>query len=238
MIRIIRIPLLLILFLGCFSILQAQRRVQLNLPKYDQKNYHFGFILGVNQMFFSMDRVPEFNELDSLYILESTPELGFNIGIVSNLRLSENWDLRFVPTLSFGERNLHYTFLLDDERYFEDKKKIESTHIDFPINLKFKANRVNNFRAYVLSGVKFSVDLASQAKKKEQDDELRVKLERDDMALEFGVGFDFYTHYFKFGTELKMSYGVQNLLRQEGNIYTRGLEGLQSKIFQLSFTFE
>jgi hypothetical protein len=238
MTRNLWISFLLLLFLGSSIQVNAQRRVQLNLPSYDQKQYHFGFILGMNQMFFSMDRVPEFNELDSLYILESTPEMGFNIGIVSNLRLSENWDLRFVPTLSFGERNLHYTFLLEDELFFEDKKKIESTHIDFPINLKFKANRVNNFRAYLLSGVKFSIDLASQAKKKEQDDELRVKLERDDMALEFGVGFDFYTHYFKFGTELKMSYGVHNLLRQENNIYTRGLDGLHSKIFQLSLTFE
>lgn len=238
MIRKNRILFVLVLLLSVAATSQAQRRVQLNLPKYDLKKYHFGFILGVNQMFFSMDRVPEYEALDSLYILESSPETGFNIGIVSNLRLSEHWDLRFIPTLSFGERNIHYTFLLDDEQYFEEIKKIESTHIDFPFNLKFKANRVNNFRAYVLSGVKFSVDLASQAKKKEQDDELRVKLERDDMALEFGVGFDFYTNFFKFGTEVKMSYGVRNMLRQENNIYTRGLEGLRSKIFQVSLTFE
>lgn len=229
---------MLSVLLSISAITQAQRRVQLNLPKYDLKKYHFGFILGVNQMFFSMNRVPEFDQMDSLYILESTPELGFNIGIVSNLRLSENWDLRFIPTLSFGERNIHYTFLLDDETYFEETKKIESTHIDFPFNLKFKAKRINNFRAYLLSGVKFSIDLASQARKKEQDEELRVKLERDDMALEFGVGFDFYTRFFKFGTEVKMSYGVRDLLRQEGNIYTRGLEGLNSKIFQISLTFE
>lgn len=238
MIKRNRIVALLILMLIFISGVQAQRRVQINLPKYDLKDYHFGFILGINRMYFSVDRVPEFEQLDSLYVLESTPEMGFNIGIVSNLRLSEHWDLRFIPTLSFGERNLLYTFLLNDKKYFEDKKKIESTHIDFPFNLKFKANRVNNFRAYVLSGVKFSIDLASQAKKKEQDDVLRVKLERDDMALEFGVGFDFYTNFFKFGTELKMSYGVNNLLRQENNIYTRGIEGLQSKIFQLSLTFE
>ncbi|HRY98550.1 MAG TPA: porin family protein [Bacteroidales bacterium] len=233
-----RIFLMILGLMLTLSLVQAQRRVQINLPKYDLKDYHFGFILGVNQMFFSVDRVPEFNELDSLYILESTPEMGFNIGIVSNLRLAENWDLRFIPTLSFGQRNLHYTFLLNDKQYYEDKKMIESTHIDFPFNLKFKSHRINNFRAYVLSGVKFSIDLASQAKKKEQDDELRVKLERDDMAAEFGVGFDFYTHFFKFGTELKMSYGVRDLLRHENNAYSRGIEKLNSKIFQLSLTFE
>jgi hypothetical protein len=233
--RIFLVLLGLALSLG---VAQSQRRVQINLPKYDLKDYHFGFILGVNQMFFSVDRVPEFDELDSLYILESTPEMGFNIGIVSNLRLAENWDLRFIPTLSFGQRNLHYTFLLDNKQYYEEKRMIESTHIDFPFNLKFKSHRINNFRAYVIGGAKFSIDLASQAKKKEQDDELMVKLERDDMAAEFGVGFDFYTTFFKFGTELKMSYGVHDLLRHENNPYTRGIESLNSKIFQLSLTFE
>ena len=228
----------MLLLLLSVNVLQAQRRVQINLPKYDLKEYHFGFILGINQMFFSVHRVPEFEALDSLYILESTPEMGFNIGIVSNLRLSENWDLRFIPTLSFGQRNLHYTFLMNNQKYYVEKKMIESTHIDFPFNLKFKAHRINNFRAYLLSGVKFSMDLASQAKKKEQDDELRVKLERDDMSLEFGVGFDFYTHFFKFGTELKMSYGIEDLLRHDNTAYTRGIDALNSKIFQLSLTFE
>lgn len=210
----------------------------LNLPKYDQKLYHFGFILGVNQMFFSVKNVPEFDKLDSLYILESTPELGFNIGIVSNLRLAEHWDLRFIPTLSFGERNLHYTFLQNNRKFYQDKKKVESTHIDLPFELKFKANRLNNFRAYLLSGAKFSIDLASQAKKKEADDALRVKIERNDVAFEAGVGFDFYTTYFKFGTELKMSYGMRDLLKHENTPYARGIESLKSKIFQISFTFE
>ncbi|HOH99639.1 MAG TPA: porin family protein [Bacteroidales bacterium] len=233
-----RILLLFLLGMALPLLASAQHRPQLNLPKYDLKQYHFGFILGINQMFFSVNNVEEFDKMDSLYKLESTPELGFNIGIVSNLRLAEYWDLRFIPTLSFGERNLNYTFMLRNKQFYEDKKKVESTHIDLPLVVKFKSQRLNNFRAYILGGAKYSIDLASQAKKKESDDELRVKIERNDLALETGVGFDFYTTYFKFGTELKMSYGINDVLKQENTIYTRGIESMRSKIFQISFTFE
>jgi len=56
--------------------------------------------------------------------------------------------------------------------------------------------------------------------------------------IEVGIGFDFYTTYFKFGTELKMSYGLNDLLIQENNIYTDVIDKITSKISQVSFTFE
>jgi hypothetical protein len=49
---------------------------------------------------------------------------------------------------------------------------------------------------------------------------------------------DFYTTFFKFGIELKMSYGLMDILKRQGNIYTLPVEKLSSKLFLLSFTFE
>ena len=189
-------------------------------------------------MFFSLKTVEDLLPIDSLYVIRAEPELGFNIGIVSNLRLGDHFDLRFIPTLSFGERNLIYTLAKNDTIFLDVPKKIESTYLDFPFNLKFKSNRVNNFRAYVLTGVKFSIDLASQAKNKDTEDEIHVKLYKNDYSFEVGVGFEFYATFFKFGTELKMSYGVRDLLKRENNIFTDGIDRLSSKIFQISLTFE
>lgn len=125
-----------------------------------------------------------------------------------------------------------------DTVFFDTSKKVESTYLDFPFEIKFKSKRIQNSRAYILAGIKYSLDLASQAKKKEQDEEIRVKLKKNDYALELGVGFDFYTTYFKFGTELKMSYGVRDILKHENNIYTGNIDRLNSKIFQFTLTFE
>ncbi len=189
-------------------------------------------------MFFSLKTVEDLLPIDSLYVIKADPELGFNIGIVTNLRLGRHFDLRFVPTLSFGERNLIYTLAVNDTLFIDVPKKIESTYLDFPLSIKFKSHRVNNFRAYVMTGVKYSLDLASKAKDKDTDEEIHIKLYKNDYSFEVGVGFEFYATFFKFGTELKMSYGVRDLLKRENNIYTDGIERLSSKIFQISLTFE
>ena len=109
---------------------------------------------------------------DTLLVLQSTPQWGFNIGIVSSLRITEYTDLRFVPTLSFGERILDYT-LRNSGANINVHKKVESTFIDFPFLLKYKSKRLNNVRAYLIGGTQFSIDLASQAKKKDRNKDQR-----------------------------------------------------------------
>lgn len=233
----------------------AQHRKVRNLPGYDDALYHFGFILGMNQMLFTIKtdpgfqhkpygalETPDFNS-DSSHLLsvQHTPAFGFTIGIVSNLRIAENWDLRFVPSLSFGERDINYvisTRFLEVDDVMHIDKKIQSTFVEFPFNLKYKGSRYNNMRPYWIGGVRYSLDLASDSKKKEGNNNINVALERNDLYGEIGGGLDFYTAFFKFGIELKMAYGLRDILRREGNIYTSGIDRLNSKIFLVSFTFE
>jgi len=83
-----------------------------NLPKYDRSPYHFGFFLGINSMDYSIHPVENFKKFDTILTIQSKQQLGFTIGIVSNLRLGTDYaDLRFVPSLSFGQRNLNIRFL-------------------------------------------------------------------------------------------------------------------------------
>jgi len=218
--------------------INAQRRPKIeNLPKFDMRPYHFGFTLCVNKMDFAIHPVPDFKSLDSVFVVQSTPQWGFNIGIVSDLRIGEYGDLRFIPTLSFGDRILDYTLKDSNGLVFNSSKKIESTFLDFPLLFKYKSKRLNNVRAYVIAGVQYSIDLASQAKKKDKKNSL-IKIKENDFLYQVGVGFDFYLFYFKFATELKMSYGVSDLLKRDGTVYTKSIDKLSSKIFQLSFLFE
>lgn len=234
----------------------AQRRKVRNLPGYDEAPYHFGFILGMNQMLFSIKTEPGFQSIIydnplttpdlnpassyQLMSVEHTPYMGFTIGIVSNLRLAEYWDLRFVPSLSFGERDINYVIQLNassgTKTLNEVQKKLQSTFIEFPLNLKFKGARHNNIRPYWLAGVRYSLDLASDSKKNNQTQ--YVSLNKQDVYSELGAGFDFYTTYFKFGIEAKMSYGMRDILERNSIIYTQGIDKFRSKLFLLSFTFE
>ncbi|HRS53417.1 MAG TPA: porin family protein [Bacteroidales bacterium] len=229
----------LLVFFMCNNILLAQKPRLENLPKFDVSPYHFGFTLGFNQMNFSVKNQPDLRVFDSLYVIEPIPQLGFNIGIVSDLRLHDNLNLRFLPTLAFGDRKLNYSIVIKDSILEKITKTVESTYIDLPLYLKFKTNRLVNTRVYVLSGFKYSIDMASQSNKKEKTtNEVLLKLKRNDVAFELGTGFDFYLEYFKFGIEMKMSYGLRDLLKRENDIYTNSIKKLSSKIFWFSFTFE
>ena len=228
----------------------------MNLPTYNHAPYHFGFILAVNQMNFTIKMRDGYENVvydslqspdiyaDSLMLLRVNPTAttGFTVGIVGNLRMSKYFDLRFVPSLSFGERYLDYhmtAFIEGEPVYVEIRKNITSAHIDFPLHVKYRSKRVHNFGAYVMAGAKYVLDLAAtRTDKDEEDNETLVKLMKNDIAAEVGAGVEFYNAWFKLGIEVKMSYGLFNLLREEHNIYTGGIEELRSKIWQLSFTFE
>jgi hypothetical protein len=231
--------ILLSIVLFSMFIANAQRTTTQNLPKYDLKPYHFGFLIAYNEFNFMIKPEKDLRPFDSLMVVESSPMSGFNLGVITDLRLNNHFNLRFIPSLSFGDRVLHYTVKFQDTVFHDVNKKIESTYVDFPLYLKFKSSRMNNVRLYVIGGFQYSIDLASQAKKKQQDrDEIFVKLHRHDYSFHAGVGADFYLTYFKFSTELKMGYGFRDLIVREGNLYSNSIERLNSKILQISFLFE
>ena len=241
------------------------------MPKYDLEPYHFGFILALNQMVYTLEyednyqniwhshtEWPDGPDASALYVYNVLPKstVGFTVGIVGNLRLGTYFDLRFIPSLSFGERQLEYTFLTEhpnieapnytDYQLSSVKKSLHSTFVEFPLHIKYRSKRYDNMAAYIFGGPSYKIDLASQ-KKNARDvivdgqmtsiiDNIRTK--RYDVALEIGVGFDFYTEYFKFGTEIKMSYGMLDILNKDNLIYSSSITKIQNKIFQLSFTFE
>ncbi len=211
--------------------------IPINLPKYDHQRVHFGFTLGLNSSDFVIERAGDFKVRDTVYEVESESVAGLNLGIISNLRMGEYFDLRFIPTLSFGQRNLNYYFIYGPGQEAIVPKKIESTYLEFPFELKFKSKRVNNYRVYVLGGYKYAIDMVSQAKVKNKEKDV-LKLRKYDHGYEIGVGFDFYLSYFKFSPEIKMFNGQNNLLIQDGSEFSSPLKGLYAKTFVISFTFE
>jgi hypothetical protein len=232
----VRFILILLFLLICCQRGYPQRNKVESLPKYDQQKIHFGFMLGINKTDFVIKRIGGFN-LDSLYVLEVRPQSGFNLGIISNLRINENFDLRFIPDLAFSERDLDYYFYVNNVLEGVNTKKIESTFLEFPLELKFKSNRVGNYRVYVLGGVKYSIDMVSQAKVENKDKDF-VRLSRNDYGYTIGAGFDFYMQLFKLSIEAKMYHGIKNLLVDDPKIFSSSLSSLRSRIFLISLTFE
>lgn len=229
--------ILFILFIGASTSYGQRHKKPQNLIRYDFKKLHFGFTLGINELNFNIQKNTSTLTNDTLLTLLSNSQKGFNLGIVSNLRIGKFTDLRFIPTLVFGERHLHYGFIDSNGVSDEKIKRIESTLIDFPIYIKYKSARYNNFRTYVLGGIKYSLDIASQDKINDEGQEI-VKLKKNDLMGEVGFGLDFYLEYFKFSPQIKLSYGILNLLSEDETVYTQSINRLSTNGWIISFTFE
>ena len=233
----IKYLIILLLLLGINNSYGQRRKQPQNLIRYDFKKLHFGFTLGMNELNFNIKKNSNTITNDTLLTLLSNSQKGFNLGIVSNLRIGKYTDLRFIPTLVFGERHLNYGFIDSSQVNNEKIKRIESTLIDFPIYIKYKSARYNNFRTYILAGVKYSLDIASQEKINDEGQEI-VKLKKNDLMGEIGFGIDYYLEYFKFSPQIKLSYGIINLLSEDETVYTKSINRLSTNGWMISFTFE
>lgn len=186
-----------------------------------------------------------------VYNVETKQTPGFTVGIIGSKRLGRYFDLRFIPSLSFSERRLDYDLVL--EGYDGSKapmsfyRSIGTTFVEFPLNIKYRSKRYNNIGAYVFGGFNPKLDLASQKDNKltyinaqgetvEFIDNLVTK--RFDLAGELGAGFDIYNQWFKMGIEVKMSYGMLDIVKADALIYTAPIEKLRNKMFQVSLLIE
>ena len=216
----------------------SQQRKFTNLASFDQRKIHFGFLLGYNTADFAITRNSDLSFSDSLLGVESIKQPGFNLGIISSYAFTPGFRVRFLPTLSFQERALEYRFLESDSTQNIEEKRIESTFVEFPINFKFRTMRINNFAAYLIGGVKYSIDLASQKDASQSIADPIIKIDNKAFQWEVGGGTDFFLEYFKFGIELKLSYGFGNVLIQDNTTISSPLESLKIRTLQISLTFE
>ncbi|MFO7884633.1 MAG: porin family protein, partial [Desulfobacteraceae bacterium] len=215
-----------ILLLGAVLSVSAQKQKVNHLTTFDDKLIHFGFSLGLNALDFGVVHYnpiganPDFEPVnwqldkkqitDGDYVRADVAELipGFTVGIVSSLRLSRDLNLRFLPGLSFGERQLVYNIDVWDIDYHQPLQyySIKSTFLDFPLLIKYKARRINNDRPYVVFGGAFRQDISRTGK------EDLVKLTNEGFYAEVGAGWHHYFPFFRFSIEAKMSLGLNNQL--------------------------
>jgi hypothetical protein len=237
--RLKRLLVAVVLCIGVAVHAYAQFGVP-NLLKYDKRRFHFGFMLGYDNFDYRISSKPDLAEYDSLMMIHTRPMSGFSLGIVTNLRLGKYFDLRFIPGLSFGDRYVDYTIRYADGSEIVTSKNVESVYLNMPLLIKYKSSRMlNNIRAYVIAGGQYTFDMISAKKKKAPENgEVVLKLNPHDVQAQVGVGFDFYCTYFKFTTELKMSFGFLNMLVPENNMYATSVTGLHAKNLQISFIFE
>lgn len=222
------------IILACTFLSAQAGRGNYNFMDFQQKPYYFGITLGVNTANYSIFQSKDFIGNSNFNSIESVTGSGGNFGIVTNLKIGKYFDVRFLPTLSFTTRNLRY--YRPGEEIFQ--RKIESVFAEMPFHIRYKSAPYNDTRLFVIGGIKYSFDVASESRAVIKDVEL-VKVSPTDFALEIGGGIQFFFPYFIFSPEIKFSHGLGNTL-----IYNENLEESQiidkilSRTFTISLHFE
>lgn len=213
---------------------QFDRKQNRNFLDFQQKPYYFGITLGLNNSSFKINPSSDFINNDSIRIVESEPGVGFNLYGIINVKFGEYFDFRVTPGFSFAERQIAYTSTVRDE---VERRKIESVFFDIPMLVRFKSAPYKDKRVFVVGGLKYSYDIASNSKTRQAEN--LVKISPHDYQLEIGVGMQFFFPYFILSPEIKFSRGITNsLIYNDALNQARILEDVHSQIFTISFHFE
>lgn len=231
--------LLLAVLLSAAASGQKKKPVNMIPVLWEQKTLHFGFSLGLNAMDFDIVPSQYYLERDSLYPEVSKLNPGINIQIVSGYRPSEHLEIRFLPGVSFGQRNIRY---YKNKVLYNGQQHLESSFLEFPLLLKYKGERMNNVKPYLITGLNYRYDLAAKKEIIPEEKPVYIRIKRPDLYYEVGAGLDFYLAYFKLSVELKMSNGFRNIIVNDVPIgyeqYKHAIESMKSQIWVLAFHFE
>ena len=203
--RAILIPLLVFLF----SFAHAQRERVENLPSFDKRRIHYGFYLGVNQNDFKLNlRNSSIQDAD----ITVEPSSGFNVGLIADLRLHKNLNLRLEPGLMTNSKTIYFNHLNTPR---DSVREISSTFLHVPLILKFSTDRYKNIRPYVLAGISYDYNFTSNERNQDDNSAGQFRMQTHNFMYEVGIGIDIYLYFFKFSPSIRGVFAINNEIKYD-----------------------
>lgn len=198
---------LIILLLGLLigTNVYAQRDKIEHLSNFDKDILHYGYYVGLNYLDYKIAyKAPD--EFPDAYI-ETQPRLGFNIGLIGELRINDNINLRLEPGLMSNKKKLlfhHLDNAADSVRY------ANSAFLHVPLLVQLNANRIHNVRPYVAAGLAYDLNFASNFNNPDDNSGGEFRMQKHNLMYELAVGMDFYFFYFKFSPSIRGVFAIND----------------------------
>ena len=204
----------------------------LNKQNEDKKFLNWGYFLGFNQYDF------KFEYKDNARDILVSKSLGFNVGLIGEMRINEFLDLRFEPGLHYGSRLLGFPSF-DNER--DAIREVKSTYINFPILLKVSAKRFGNWKPFVIGGGSRTLNLGSNEASLDDNSSGTFRMKKWVYNYELGFGIDFYLEYFKFTPSIRGVFALTDELvpdEDPNSPWTGNIDSMKTRGIFINFTFE
>lgn len=223
--------------LSCIG-LQAQTKKNkgnYNFWEYRSKPFYFGLTIGVHSTGFLPSKSRQFETNDSIRLIDGVDKPGLNVNIITNLKIGQYFDFRFIPGFAFSERRLEYL----RPNGITDFKKVESVFLEIPLLMRFKSEPYRDKRLFVVGGLKYSYDVANNARARQELAADLIRVSPHDFQFEVGAGIQMFFPFFIFSPEIKFSQGIGNIHVINNNIdESRVIDSIISRALTISFHFE
>jgi hypothetical protein len=222
-----------------FTAFNASAQKEIYRENHDNMRYYFGLAFGYVSSSLHTSKSSRFLQNDSILSVEPGASGGISLGLLATFKINNRFEFRMVPQLIVGGSK-YFTYTLSHplpgESYVE-KKTLPSTIVSFPFQVKFNSDRIDNFRVYMMGGLKYDADLASNSAARNAED--MVKLKKSDYGVELGLGFNFYLKFVTLSPELKISNGLSNIHSRDPNLkYSSVMDKLKSRMIVFSLIIE
>ena len=227
-----------VFFLFTTSAFFAQTERIEYIPTFDKKLIHYGFYLGINQNDFKLNLRE--SDIQNANITVDVSE-GFNVGLIVDLRLHKNLNLRLEPGLMSNTKRLLFNHLKSSSTPRDSVREIGSTYLHIPLLFKFSTDRYKNIRPYVLGGVSYDYNFSSNEKNQEDNSAGEFRMKTHNFMYEIGIGVDFYLYYFKFSPSIRGVFAINNEVRYDddpNSRWTAPINFMGTRGVFLNFAFE
>ncbi len=209
-----------------------------NNENFDKQRLSWGFFLGLNSYDFQFNYEQDMDDI----LVESTT--GFNVGLISDLRLNEHLNLRFEPGLFITQRNLQYSPSAFQELEYNSSdllREVKSTYVHFPLLLKVSTKRINNFKPFVLAGVSTAINLSSNEENPDDNSVGQFRTKKNMAFYELGFGIDFYLFWFKFTPSIRGVFAFNDEIVRDtdpNSPWTSNVHTMKTRGVFINFTFQ
>ena len=213
-----------------------------NRENHDKQKFRWGYYLGLNSLDFDINYIAERSNIAEFPFesqdIQTNKTVGFNVGLIGNMRLNDYVDLRIEPGVIFNTRELYFPNIIDEN---DRIREVQTTAVHLPLLLKISTKRLNNFKPFIVGGLSTSINLSSNEDNPDDNRAGQFRTKTNLYSYELGFGIDFFLPYFKFTPSVRGVFSLTNEVIQDRDPqsrYTSFIDEMETRGLFINFTFQ
>lgn len=197
-----------------------------NLEGFDGQKFSYGFYLAANNFDYKLVLHPKFGMDGQKNLVQTKAAYSFGAGLIGKLRLNDYFDLRVEPGLQFVEREIFFDTQSNDQfaagtpanqpftpivlTDADKLRTVKSTYVDIPVLIEVHGDRWYNSRPYAAAGVNWMMNLQSNSKSEDDNQQGIFRTTASNFAWSAEIGMQFYFSRFKLTPGFRGTFMINN----------------------------